>query len=405
MRGLNSWAVAVRRPAGDIYIENQLNSQHTHAKRLRKTPFFRGCFALLDSLVIGYKALEIAARESMEDEEEPRSPKKRFWQRSQEDELLDTDKISESREDYASAQEAPLRAVEDATTVPDAHDHANPSFKAEVDASWADVASLGVGLDGQACKLGGACDGSYDKHAFEPTKGSEQLSPRTSSRAEDLAMTASLCFGMLLGIALFIVVPAALSNLVIGEYDQHTLAWNAFDGIIRVVIFIFYIWLIGRMEEIKTMFCYHGAEHKTIHCFEHGLPLTPENARQFPRLHIRCGTAFLIMVMIVAIIIYTLLPINPLIESWGVPDGLPKLALVIALRILFMPIIAGVSYEVTVRWAGMNPDKPLVKFVLWPGMQMQYLTTHEPNDAQLECAIAAMEEVLKFEDRPLTRGA
>ena len=153
------------------------------------------------------------------------------------------------------------------------------------------------------------------------------------------------------------------------------------------------------MEDIKRMFGYHGAEHKTIHCFEHGLPLTPENARSFPRLHVRCGTAFLIMVMIIAIFVYTVTPLNLLISAWGVPDGPLKLTLVIIVRILLMPVIAGVAYEITVKWAGSHPDNPLVKVILWPGMQMQRLTTREPDDGQIECAIAAMQLVLDREQR------
>lgn len=145
------------------------------------------------------------------------------------------------------------------------------------------------------------------------------------------------------------------------------------------------------------MFCYHGAEHKTIHCYEHGLPLTPENARAFPCLHVRCGTAFLLMVMLIAIFVYTIVPLHTLILAWGVPDGAPKLALVILIRILLMPVIAGISYEITVKWAGAHPDNPLVKVILWPGMQMQRLTTNEPDDGMLECAIAAMQAVLDRE--------
>jgi len=202
-----------------------------------------------------------------------------------------------------------------------------------------------------------------------------------------------------LGIVLFVVAPAAITNLIVGEYDENTLLWNVVDGILRIAVFVFYIWLIGRMSDIKRMFGYHGAEHKTIHCFEHGLELTPENARSFPRLHVRCGTAFLIMVMIIAIFVYTVTPLNALIDAWGVPDGAPKLALVIVVRILLMPVIAGVAYEITVKWAGSHPDNPLVKVVLWPGMQMQYLTTREPDDGQIECAIAAMKLVLEREQR------
>jgi uncharacterized protein YqhQ len=153
------------------------------------------------------------------------------------------------------------------------------------------------------------------------------------------------------------------------------------------------------MEDIRRMFQYHGAEHKAIHCYEHCLEMTPENARSFPRLHVRCGTAFLIMVLILAIIIYTVLPINAIIDAAAIPDGLPKLILVIAVRLLFLPLIAGISYEITVRWAGSHPDNPLVKVILWPGMQMQYLTTNEPDDEHIECAIAAMNAVLAREEQ------
>ena len=212
-------------------------------------------------------------------------------------------------------------------------------------------------------------------------------------------VTISLVIGLILGVVLFVVLPAFLANAIVGEYDAHTFAWNIVDGIVRVAIFVFYIWLIGHMKDVRDMFGYHGAEHKTIHCFEHGLPLTAENARSFPRLHVRCGTAFLIMVMIIAIVVYTLTPLNALISAWGVPDGAPKLALVIVVRILLMPLIAGLSYEITVKWAGSHPDNPLVKVILWPGMQMQYLTTNEPDDGQIECAIAAMRLVLEREQR------
>lgn len=164
-------------------------------------------------------------------------------------------------------------------------------------------------------------------------------------------MAISMVLGLLLGVGLFIIAPAFIANVLVGEYDDKTLLWNVVDGIVRIVVFVFYIWLIGRMQDIKRMFSYHGAEHKTIHCYEHGLPLTPENARSFPRLHVRCGTAFLIMVMIIAIFVYTITPLNGLIAAWGVPDGPAKLALVIVARILLMPVIAGISYEITVKWA------------------------------------------------------
>ena len=128
------------------------------------------------------------------------------------------------------------------------------------------------------------------------------------------------------------------------------------------------------------------------------MDLTPQNARQFPRLHVRCGTAFLIMVMIIAIVVYTVIPLGGVIAALGI-SGVAAFLLLIAVRIVFLPVISGISYEITVKWAGSHPENPLVRIVLWPGMQMQRLTTNEPDDSMLECAIAAMNLVLKNEER------
>lgn len=312
MRGKYNWAVGVREPDGGVYEESHDLASGRAKNGWMYWPCVRGCRAMVESLVLGYKALEIAALHAFDEDEEDEAGSA----------------ISE------------------------------PAAKSDGDAVF----------------------------------GKKE-------------MAFSMVLGLVMGVVLFIVAPAFITNLLVGEYDEHTLAWNIVDGLLRVAVFVFYIWLIGRMSDIKRMFGYHGAEHKTIHCYEHGLPLTPENARQFPRLHVRCGTAFLIMVMIIAILVYTVTPLNALISAWGVPDGAPKLALVIAARIALMPVIAGISYEITVRWAGSHPENPLVKVVLWPGMQMQYLTTNEPDDGMLECAIAAMQQVLEREELEAAKAA
>ncbi len=299
MRGKTCWAAAVRKPDGTLHTERH-DLSNNRAKGWCSWPCIRGCVALVDSLVIGYKALEIAANYAMEDDESAESE--------------------------------------------------------QADSS------------------------SSEKDAFG--KG---------------AMVASVLMGVVLGLALFIFLPALVSNIVVGDYDTNTFAWNLIDGFARVAIFVFYVWLIGRMKDIKRMFAYHGAEHKTIHCYEHGLALTPENARSFPRLHIRCGTAFLIMVMIIAILVFTIVPLDKVILGFGVTDSVGKFLLVLLSRIILLPVIAGLSYEVTVKWAGSHPDNALVKIILWPGMQMQRLTTNEPDASQLECAIAAMQSVLDAE--------
>jgi uncharacterized protein YqhQ len=213
-----------------------------------------------------------------------------------------------------------------------------------------------------------------------------------------------MIIGILLGVGLFVVLPAFVTNLLVGDYGEKTLLWNLIDGVLRIVVFVFYIWLIGRMKDIKRMFGYHGAEHKTIHCYEHGLELTVANARSFPTLHVRCGTAFLLTTMLIAILVFTIVPIAPLIDVAGVTNGALRLALVILSRIILLPVIAGLSYEVTVKWAGAHPESPFVQVVLWPGMQMQRLTTRQPDDGMLECAIEAMRRVLDRESLEHAKG-
>ncbi|MEG2260156.1 MAG: DUF1385 domain-containing protein [Raoultibacter sp.] len=332
MRGKYNWAVAVREPSGSIYLEEHDLSSGRKKNSWMYWPLIRGCRALVESLILGYKALEIAALHAFADEAEEEEPQ-----------------------------------------VASPHDGAPHADASQVDAPQT----------------------AAPKESF--------MDKEVEFGKKEMAI--SMVLGLVLGVGLFIVAPALITNLIVGEYDSNTLLWNIVDGLLRVVVFVFYIWLIGRMKDIKRMFGYHGAEHKTIHCYEHGLPLTPENARSFPRLHVRCGTAFLIMVMVIAIFIYTITPLNALIAAWGVPDGAPKLLLVILVRIALMPLIAGISYEITVRWAGSHPENPLVKMVLWPGMQMQYLTTNEPDDGQIQCAIAAMQRVLEREQHEADAAA
>lgn len=353
MRGKFNWAVAVREPDGGMYVEDHDLASGRAKNGWMHWPVVRGCRAFVESLMLGYKALEIAAMHAFADEDDESEEKKFSWK----DDFGNPDEMI----DALGAQRT-LEVV------------CEPEPETET-AGVRDVPAEPVGEEGSS-------DEGFGKKE----------------------MAVSMVLGLVLGVVLFIVAPAFITNLVVGEYDSNPVLWNIFDGILRVLVFIFYIWLIGRMEEIKRMFSYHGAEHKTIHCYEHGMPLTPDNARSFPRLHVRCGTAFLIMVMIIAIFVYTAIPLDALIGAWGVPDGAPKLALVIFVRILFLPVIAGISYEITVKWAGSHPENPLVKVVLWPGMQMQRLTTKEPDDGMLECAIAAMQHVLDREEAEAARS-
>lgn len=379
MRGRYNWAAAVREPSGNIYIEEHDLASGKAKNKWLYWPVVRGCRAFVESLILGYKALEIAAMHAYGDEEEPGAKA---------EEASANGAIS--KED-ASVDESVASETSDFSWK---NDFGNPDEA--IDALGAQR-SLGIVVEANTAE-----SGAVEPNAVEPgaaARESVETCDGDDGGFGKREMAISMVLGLLLGVGLFIVAPAFIANVLVGEYDDKTLLWNVVDGIVRIVVFVFYIWLIGRMQDIKRMFSYHGAEHKTIHCYEHGLPLTPENARSFPRLHVRCGTAFLIMVMIIAIFVYTITPLNGLIAAWGVPDGPAKLALVIVARILLMPVIAGISYEITVKWAGSHPENPLVKVVLWPGMQMQRLTTNEPDDEMLECAIAAMQRVLEREER------
>ena len=359
MRGKFNWAVAVRQPDNVIYTE-----EHDLASGKKKNgwlywPVVRGCRAFVESLVLGYKALSVA--------------------------------VEHAFVDAGAAEGASVEAPDSGRFAPASAEaqRQRPAFNEALDSS--DNANEFLEEPSDSVQ-------SSDAEGASSEVSDSVQSSKSEPALSSMEMALSMGLGLLLGVVLFVVAPAFITNLIVGEYDSNALAWNVVDGILRIAVFVFYIWLIGRMEDIKRMFAYHGAEHKTIHCYEHGLPLTPENARQFPCLHVRCGTAFLIMVMIIAIFVYTVTPLNALIAAWGVPDGAPKLALVILVRILLMPVIAGLAYEVTVRWAGTHPEMPLVKVILWPGLQMQRLTTREPGDAELECAIAAMKLVLEREE-------
>lgn len=366
MRGKYNWAVAVREPDGNIYIEEHDLASGKEKHKWTRWPLVRGCVALVESLALGFKALEIAAEHAFGDDE---AEEKSEGQAAKLVEELEANFDDGSSKSFVS----------DGVQVIEQSDSPVEEI-AEVSGSGIEVKEVDV----KASSASNA-DGDAGSKASEGGLGKG-------------AMAFSMIMGVVMGVALFLVAPAVITNLIVGEYDSNMVLWNVVDGVLRVAVFIFYIWLIGRMEDIRRMFMYHGAEHKTIHCYEHGLELTPENARSFPRLHVRCGTAFLIMVLVLAIIVYTIVPVNAMIEAWGVPDGAPKLLLVIAVRIVFVPVIAGISYEITVKWAGSHPDNPLVKVILWPGMQMQYLTTNEPDDSQIECAILAMRKVLEREE-------
>ena len=215
--------------------------------------------------------------------------------------------------------------------------------------------------------------------------------------AKEISITMILGAG--LAILFFIVLPAVLTTFMVGSAAANPFRWNIVDGILRVVAFFGYIWAIGRMGDIKRVFGYHGAEHKTIHAYEHNLPLEPELIQRYETLHVRCGTSFLLMVMILAILVFSLVPVRLIAASLGVDSRIGITIIAIVARLLFLPLVAGLAYEVTVKWAGNHSTNPFVKILLWPGMQLQRMTTREPSDDMVEVAVAAMVPIIAREER------
>ena len=173
-----------------------------------------------------------------------------------------------------------------------------------------------------------------------------------------------------------------MTSLIKGQLGSSVLFWLV-EGLVRTGIFLGYLLLLSRMPDLRRVFEYHGAEHKTISCFEAGLPLTPANCKRFSRLHPRCGTSFLLVVMIVAIFVFA-------------PIGLPAWYWLLATRMLGVPLIAGISFEL-IKFAGRNRRKRWVQVVMWPGLKLQLLTTREPDLDQLAVAIASLQAVLALE--------
>ncbi|MDO5414534.1 MAG: DUF1385 domain-containing protein [Bacillota bacterium] len=219
----------------------------------------------------------------------------------------------------------------------------------------------------------------YEEETYEPGRFEAWLDAKFGSKAVwNFMLYSSVVIALAFSIGVFIILPTGVVNLL--KLVTDSVFWlNFAEGFVRIALFVLYAWGISFMKEIKTVFQYHGAEHKTIHCYEMGLDLTVENCRQFPTLHPRCGTSFLMFVFIIAFVLHFVM-------------GWPNLWLRIITRLLLLPVIAGLSYEL-LKWAGRS-DNIIVKVLSLPGLYLQKITTKEPDDSQLEVAIASINAVL-----------
>lgn len=214
----------------------------------------------------------------------------------------------------------------------------------------------------------------------------------SSEKAQSVMTTLAVVVGIAFSVALFFVLPSLIGSVINRFLTTNELVRNLLEGLVRIVIFLTYMFLVSRMKDMKRVFSYHGAEHKTIRCYEARLPLTVENVRRQTRLHPRCGTSFLFVVIIISILVFSvatqlLAPVTPEFHN-RVLEALFR----VALRLLLLPIVVGISYEFN-RLVGRH-DNWLTRALSAPGMWLQYLTTNEPDDSMIEVGIEALRQVL-----------
>lgn len=208
----------------------------------------------------------------------------------------------------------------------------------------------------------------------------EQTQTAQQKRINDLAVGSTMIVGLLIGLGLFVALPTALTQLLPWK---HPTLLNMLDGVIRIALFIGYVLAVGSLKEIRRVFQYHGAEHKAINTFEAGLPLTMENARQQSRIHPRCGTSFVMVVLILAIFVFSL-------------TGRPPIWIRIPMHIALLPLVAGIAYE-AIKFAGRYKDSRFTRWLLAPGLWSQRITTREPDETQIEVALRALQAVVEQE--------
>jgi len=221
----------------------------------------------------------------------------------------------------------------------------------------------------------------------EPSKLDAFIEKLFKDKAKDMIIYFSVILSIVFSVGLFILLPNVIAGLFPFDRDTGTgvFFYNLIEGITRILIFFLYIYLASLLKDIKRVWEYHGAEHKTIHCYENGEDLTVENIRKYSTKHPRCGTSFLFLVMVIAILVFSILPWL----EWYYN---------ILLRLILIPLVAGLSYEL-LKFSGRHVDWPLIKVIIAPGLLFQLMTTKEPDDSQIEVAIAAMKEVLPMDGK------
>lgn len=350
MRGPEKSAMAVRRPNGEIFFEEHENPQKKRPKICR-LPIIRGVFGFADSMVTGYKYLMRSAEIACEEVPE------------------------KGEEKPASAESAPAAPAEKAA-VSEAAPAEAPSPEPE------SAAKAESSPEPESAAKAESAAGTEPKSAFG--KG-----------AMTGMMLVATVLGVALAIGLFVWLPTflytQLSKILPAGAAENRYLRSAFEGVLKIAVLVAYMALVSLMKDIRRTFMYHGAEHKTIFCYEHGLPLTVENVRGERRYHPRCGTSFLILMLLVSIVVGIFIPptmdgINPTAYTF-IRTGI---------KILLIPLVMGIGYEL-LKFAGRH-NNILTKIISAPGMWLQHLTVKEPTDDMIECAITAFKAVIPTDE-------
>lgn len=244
-----------------------------------------------------------------------------------------------------------------------------------------------------------SADLSPEEEQEAPSKLDKWLEKKLGDKGfQNFIISTAVFLGLAMSIGLFFLLPMLVGSLL-SNWITNNLVLNLLEGIVRIGIFVAYIVLVSRMQDMKRVFAYHGAEHKTIRCYEAGLPLTVENIRQQTRLHPRCGTSFLLVVMILSILVFSVASslILAVIPGLAAMRGQFLYSLImIVFKLLLLPFVVAVSYEIN-RWVGRH-DNGFTRFLTAPGMWFQNFTTREPDDSMIEVAVTAVEAVLPEEE-------
>ena len=371
MRGPELTAMAVRNPEGEMVIESFPTETKKRAKFF-KLPVVRGVFNYIDSMVLGIKCLlrsaEIAGLEDAEEEMRREKEEKK------------AKKAAKKAEKTALKGEPAYKSVSDAeVSEPVAYEKAEELSELEPKTKNNDAP-----IDEEA------------KTNEDSKKDDKKSEKKESSALIGSVMFFSVFLGIVFSIALFIIVPSYLYKgavwLIPGLKTDNpainSLIKSVFEGVLKIVILIGYMAVISLMQDIKRTFMYHGAEHKTIFCYEQGLPLTVENVRKQRRFHPRCGTSFLILMLLVGIFVsFFIDPLYMLIFHSEMNTIVRVLV-----KIILLPLIVGIGYEL-IKIAG-RYDNLFTRIISAPGVWLQHITTKEPDDSMIECAIASLEKVI-----------